>query len=55
MVFNHSNEGLRKNIFIIVRLEAKASQIINIKIDKLKMEIRDPMDEIIFQFRKLSG
>lgn len=37
------------------RLEDKASQIINIKIINLKIEIIDPIEEIIFHDKNESG
>lgn len=42
-------------MLIIIRLEDNASQIKNNSIINLIIEIRDPIDEIIFQERKLSG
>lgn len=48
------DEG-RKNIEIIIRLEAKDSQIENVSIISLIIEIIDPMEEIIFHDRYMSG
>jgi len=42
-------------MLIILRLDLKASQIINIRIDRLRIEIRDPIEEMMFQERKESG
>lgn len=42
-------------MLIIIRLEERASQIKNINRISLIIEIREPIDEMIFQARKLSG
>jgi hypothetical protein len=50
-VLNHSREGFKKKILIILRFEDRASQIINIRRVNLKIEIIDPIEEMIFQVR----
>lgn len=42
-------------MLISFRLDLRASQIINIKIIRLIIEIRDPIEEMIFHDRKVSG
>jgi hypothetical protein len=53
--FFHSKDEDKKNILISFRLDLKASQIINIKIIRLIREIKDPIEEIIFHDKKVSG
>lgn len=54
-VFSHSKEDARKNTLITLRFEAKASQMEKIKIVSLRIDIKDPIEEIIFHDKKLSG
>jgi len=51
----HSRDGFKKNILIVLRLDLRASQIVNIRIIRLIIEIIDPIEEIMFQDRKVSG
>jgi len=48
-------EEFKKNILIIFRLEDKASQIVKINNVSLNIEISDPIEEMIFQERYVSG
>lgn len=52
---SHSSEELRKNILIISRFLDNDSQMINNKIDKLRIDINDPIEEMIFQDKNESG
>jgi len=46
-LLHHSKEKLRKNILIISHF-LEISQIMNSKIDRLKININEPIEEIIF-------
>ena len=48
-LLNHSKEELRKKILIMSRFLDRASQIMSSKIDSLKIDISEPIEEIIFQ------
>jgi hypothetical protein len=42
-------------MLIILRLDDRASQIMNIRIVNLIIDIRDPIEEIIFHAKNVSG
>jgi len=54
-LLNHSKEELRKKILIMNRFLDRASQIMNSKIDSLKIDISEPIEEIKFEDKIESG